>query len=88
MDYNSKIVMLKGADGAGIQDIKKTSTNGLTDTYTVTLADGQKHNFDVTNGKSIKNIEKASTSGLVDTYKITFNDGTAQNYTVSNGKGI
>ena len=50
MDYNSKIVMLKGADGAGITDIKKTSTNVLTDTYTITLSDGKKHNFDVTNG--------------------------------------
>lgn len=88
MDYNSKIVMLKGADGAGITDIKKTSTSGLTDTYTITLADGQKHNFDITNGKGISSISKTGTNGLVDTYTITYNDGTTQNYTLNNGKGI
>lgn len=88
MDYNSKIVMLKGADGAGITDIKKTSTNALTDTYTITLSDGQKHNFDVTNGKGISNISKTGTSGLVDTYTITYNDGTTSTFTVTNGEGV
>ena len=86
MDYNSKVVMLKGADGAGITDIKKTSTNVLTDTYTVTLSDGRKQTFNVTNGKGISSIKKTGASGLTDTYTITYNDGTTSTFTVTNGE--
>lgn len=88
MDYNSKIVMLKGADGAGIADIKKTSTNGLTDTYTITLSDGRKHNFNVNNGKWITSISKTGSIGLNDTYTIQFNDGATSTFTVTNGEGL
>ena len=88
---NTKIVMLEGEngkDGTNIKSVEKSASDGLTDTYTITLTDGSKSSFNVTNGKGISSIEKASTSGLVDTYTITYNDGTTQNYTVNNGRGI
>lgn len=37
-------------EGVGISEIKKTSTNGLEDTYTITLTDGNTYTFTVTNG--------------------------------------
>ena len=86
---NTKIVMLEGEqgkDGTNIKSVEKSASDGLTDTYTITLTDDSKSSFNVTNGKGISSIEKASTSVLVDTYKITYNDGTTQNYTVNNGK--
>lgn len=46
-----KILMLKGETGSNIKDIKKTSTSGLVDTYTVTLDNGETTTFKVTNGK-------------------------------------
>ena len=88
---NTKIVMLEGEqgkNGTNIKSVEKSASDGLTDTYTITLTDGSKSSFNVTNGKGISSIEKASTSGLVDTYTITYNDGTTQNYTVNNGRGI
>lgn len=39
-----------GADGVGIEDIVKTSTDGLVDTYTITLSNGTEKTFTVTNG--------------------------------------
>ena len=39
-----------GPAGVGIQSIAKTSTNGLVDTYTITLTDGNTSTFTVTNG--------------------------------------
>lgn len=82
-----KILMLKGkdGDGKGISSISKTGTSGLVDTYTITLTDGTKSTFTVTNGKEISSIDKTGTSGLVDTYTITFNDGTTSTFTVTNG---
>lgn len=45
------------ADGhGGIQTIEKTGTSGLTDTYTITLADTATMTFTVTNGKGIQSI--------------------------------
>lgn len=38
--------------GSGIDDITKTSTSGLIDTYTITFDDGTTETFDVTNGKT------------------------------------
>ena len=88
---NTKIVMLEGEqgkDGTNIKSVEKSASDGLTDTYTITLTDDSKSSFNVTNGKGISSIEKASTSVLVDTYRITYNDGTTQNYTVNSGRGI
>lgn len=80
-----KTLMLKGQEGQSIKAIKKTSTNGLSDTYTITLTDGTTSTFSVTNGKGISSIEKTSTSGLSDTYTIRFNDGTTSTFAVTNG---
>ena len=42
---------LLGKDGVGIASIEKTKTEGLVDTYTITLTDGVASTFTVTNGK-------------------------------------
>ena len=39
-----------GPQGVGIQKIEKTETEGLVDTYTITLTNGQTSAFTVTNG--------------------------------------
>ena len=83
-----KIMLKTGVDGIGIATIEKTSTNVLVDTYTITMDDGTKSTFTVTNGKGIESIEKTSTNVLVDTYTITFNDGTTGTFDVTNGRGI
>lgn len=85
-DKTVKVVMLKGEDAVSISNIEKKSTSGLTDTYEITLTDGTKKTFDVSNGKGIKSIAKTSTSGLVDTYTTTYNDGTTSTFTVKNGE--
>lgn len=54
IDEHVKVMMLKGETGANIKSIDKTATSGLVDTYTVTLTDGTKSNFKVTNGKDGK----------------------------------
>lgn len=61
-DENGQIIeipALKGKDGVGIESIQKTSTEGLIDTYTITLTDGRTSTFTVTNGKdsSVGSIE-------------------------------
>ena len=85
-DIIFKTLLLKGENGDNIKDIKKTSTNGLVDTYTVTLNNGDTTTFKVTNGKSIVDIKKTGSTGLVDTYTITYNDGTTSTFTITNGK--
>ena len=45
-----KILMLKGQEGQSIKGITKTGTDGLVDTYTITLTDGTNSTFTVTNG--------------------------------------
>lgn len=79
---------VKGQDGVSISNVEKKSTSGLTDTYEITLTDGTKKSFTVTNGKGIKSIAKTSTSGLTDTYTITYNDGTTSTFTVKNGNSV
>lgn len=81
-----KTLMLKGQAGQSIKGITKTSTNGLKDTYTITLTDGTTSTFTVTNGKEISSISKTGTNGLVDTYTIKFNDGTKSTFMVTNGE--
>ncbi|MBO5755535.1 MAG: dockerin type I repeat-containing protein, partial [Clostridia bacterium] len=41
---------INGKDGNGISAIKKTSTEGLVDTYTITFTNGETTTFKVTNG--------------------------------------
>ena len=44
-----------GAAGVGIASIEKSGTEGLVDTYTITLTDGSTATFTVTNGKDGEN---------------------------------
>lgn len=39
-----------GKDGISIKSVKKTSSSGLTDTYTITMTDGSLHSFQINNG--------------------------------------
>ena len=72
--------------GNGVFKIEKTSTNLLTDTYTITYDNGSTTTYVVQNGKGIAKIEKTSTVDLVDTYTITYNDNTTSTFTVTNGR--
>lgn len=79
-------VMLKiGTDGAGIKTIEKTGADGIVDIYTITLDDGTKHTFNVTNGRAVQSIQKTGTESLEDTYTIVYNDGTSSTFIVTNG---
>lgn len=88
IDEDIKVLMLKGEKGADIASIEKTSTQVLTDVYTVTLTDGKKHTFSVTNGAGIARIEKTGTSGIVDTYTVYLTNNTTQSFNVTNGSSI
>lgn len=82
-----KVLLKKGADGSGIENIELTGQTLNVDTYTITLTNGDKYTFDVTNGTSIASIEKTSTVGNVDTYTITLTDGSTSAFTVTNAYG-
>lgn len=82
-----KVMLKVGADGSGIESIEKTGTSGIVDTYTITMTDGSKSTFTVTNGSSIESIEKTSTVGLVDTYTITLTNGDTSTFEVHNASG-
>ena len=43
--------LFKGKDAVGISSIEKTGTEGLVDTYTITMTDGSTSTFTVTNGQ-------------------------------------
>lgn len=97
IDENVKIMMLKGEPGSSIKSIDKTATSGMTDTYTITLTNGDKQQFNVTNGKDgekgedgrgIAKIEKTASTGAVDTYTITYTDDTTSTYEVKNSDEI
>lgn len=57
IDEHIKVMMLKGEPGSSIKSIDKTATHGLVDTYTVTLTDGTKSNFNVKNGRDFDKFE-------------------------------
>lgn len=82
-----KVLLKKGADGAGIANIELTGQSLNVDTYTITLTNGDKYTFTVTNGSSIANIAKTGTSGNVDTYTITLTNGDTYTFTVTNATG-
>lgn len=77
---------------SGINNIAKSGTSGLVDTYTITFDDGTTSSFNVTNGADgadgvgIVSIAKTGTSGLVDTYTITYTNGNTSTFTVTNGQ--
>lgn len=87
-DIIFKTLLLKGEAGNNIIDIKKTSSDGLVDTYTITRTDGVTTTFKVTNGKNIINIKKTGSTGLIDNYTINYNDGTSSAFSIGNGRGI
>lgn len=74
--------------GSGITSVTKTSTSGVTDTYTILFENGDTTTFTVTNGSSIQSITKTGTNGLVDTYTITLTSGATTTFTVTNGRSI
>ena len=82
-----KVMISQGADGVGIESIEKTSSQGIEDTYTITLTDGRKSVFTVTNGNGIDHIAKTGEQGLVDEYTIYFDDNSTYVYYVTNGQG-
>ena len=82
---NFKIMLVKGADGRGIESIEKTSTSGIYDTYTITYDDGSKTTYTIANGNGITSVDKTGTSGNVDTYTITFDNGMIETFEVTNG---
>lgn len=84
-DIIFKTILLKGEAGNNIGTIAKTSTEGVVDTYTITLTDGSTTTFQVTNGSNISSIEKTATSGYIDTYTITLTNGDTFNFSVTNG---
>ena len=78
----------RGEPGSSIKSIVKTGTNGLTDTYTVTLTDDSTSTFTVKNGNGIASIALQSGThapGTTDTYKITFTNGKTAAFSVYNG---
>lgn len=64
IDEHVKVMMLKGEAGSSIKSIDKTATSGLTDTYTITLTNGDKQSFTVTNGKDGEKGEGVGTLKL------------------------
>lgn len=84
-------------DVVSIEKIEKTNTEGLVDTYTITLTNGETQTFTVTNGSvggvgdkgddgvGIDTISKVSSEGLVDTYKIILTNGSDFTFTINNG---
>ena len=96
--YLNSSIFVAGEDGRGIENITKTSTSGLVDTYTITYSDNTTSTFNVTNGAQgqdgaqgadgvgITSIEKTATVGKVDTYTITMSNGTTTTFEVTNGQ--
>lgn len=75
----------RGYTGNGIESYVKTSSSGLTDTYTITFTDGNTTTVEVTNGRGINSITGPVSVGNVDTYTINYNDSTTSTFTVTNG---
>ena len=65
IDETVKVMMLKGEAGASIESIDKTATDGLIDTYTITLTNGNEQRFYVTNGRDGEKGEKGDTGSTI-----------------------
>lgn len=60
------IPVIRGQKGVGIENISKTNTEGLVDTYTITYTDGTTSVFTVTNGKGgVDSYKKSETDQLL-----------------------
>ena len=83
IDEHVKVMMLKGEPGSSIKSIDKTATSGLTDTYTITLTNGDKQQFNVTNGEQGEGLQslEIGVRNLImreKTWKITSNGMTLE----------
>lgn len=65
IDESVKVMLLKGETGASIESIDKTATDGLVDTYTVRLTNGEEQKFYVTNGRNGEKGEKGDTGSTI-----------------------
>lgn len=76
-----------GDQGVGVANIAKTSTNGLVDTYTVTLTDGKTNTFTVTNGMNGTNGTNGTdgTDGVDGISATHYWDGTTLTVTSASG---
>lgn len=83
-----QVVSPRGPQGVGITNIRKTSTSGTNDTYTIYYSDGATDTFVVSNGKGIQSIEKTGSGVVGDTYTITFGNNQTATFTVTNGQGV
>lgn len=73
----------------GISDITKTGTEGLVDTYTITLEDGTQKTFTVTNGVGISSITgSAIPEKYVYRYAVSFTNGRSAIIDVPNANSI
>ena len=78
--------ILKGPTGNGIDNIRKTGTSGLVDTYTITYTDGNTDTFTVTNGKD--GADGADGKDGSHIYRGTGISGKAVSPTVYSGSGV
>lgn len=65
LDETVRVLMLKGETGASIESIDKTATDGLIDTYTVRLTNGEEHKFYVQNGRDGEKGEKGDDGSVL-----------------------
>lgn len=84
----------KGDEGVGISEIAKTATNGLVDTYTITLSNGETATFTVTNGdkgddgvgiQSVKQTTTSSEDNGSNIITVTLTNGQTATLEVKNG---
>lgn len=83
-----QILSKRGPKGVGITNIRKTSTSGTNDTYTIYYTDNTTDTFTVANGQGIQDISKTGTAGNVDTYTIVYGNNQTATFTVTNGQGV
>ena len=71
-----------------IVDVRKTATNGLMDTYTISLSNGSTRTFELRNGNGINEIYMLNRGDYEDLYEIDFTNGTSTTFTVPNGGSV
>ncbi len=76
---------IKGQNGRGIASIKKTGTNGVVDTYTITYTDSTTSTFTIKNSDEITMQRQIVPSASVETSNIASQAYAAGDYVVVNG---
>lgn len=101
-DFSNSIAIVYGCDSVAhyaheipykvtannIADIRKTATNGLTDTYTISFDDGSTKTFDVKNGNGIDDVVLTDRGDYEDTYTIYLANGSTETFKVPNGGSV